>query len=276
MYYPAEKIDLKPGLQRLNGEDALGYVRYRHDALGDITRAERQQKFLTALAKEMFRARTIIKLPKLIPQLMDAVETNLKMTDVLFLARVTSKLNPDNIVTATLPGTFYNYKGVSYWKADEDKAKVVFNDLFRGLKLATITGPDINVPPDKKAAKKPQAEPEESTSEEPPQEDNSLPPQGTTGESDQNNNGTPDSGLTDSTGGSSSGQNTTTPVSPPDAASPQPGGTSLPSSGSPGSNTTTSPPAPGGPAQGPATVPQGSGQATGNVTTPKVDIIQQG
>jgi polyisoprenyl-teichoic acid--peptidoglycan teichoic acid transferase len=39
------KIDLKPGYQRLNGHDALAYVRYRHGD-NDLFRAARQQDFL--------------------------------------------------------------------------------------------------------------------------------------------------------------------------------------------------------------------------------------
>jgi LCP family protein required for cell wall assembly len=34
MYYPAENIDLQKGLQTLDGEQALAYVRYRSDGLG--------------------------------------------------------------------------------------------------------------------------------------------------------------------------------------------------------------------------------------------------
>ncbi|MBQ5860328.1 MAG: LCP family protein, partial [Selenomonadales bacterium] len=40
-------IDLEPGLQTLDGEEAVQYVRYR-DKEGDIGRARRQQKFLAA------------------------------------------------------------------------------------------------------------------------------------------------------------------------------------------------------------------------------------
>ncbi len=286
MYYPAENINLRPGMQRLNGTDALGYVRFRHDALGDISRAERQQKFLTALAKEMLRARTIIKLPKLIPQLMDAVETNLKMGDAIFLARVASKLNPDNIVTATLPGTFYNYKGISYWKADEDKAKVVLNDLFRGLKLATITGPDINVPADKPAVKKPQNDPEESaeagiSQPETSQPDNSRPeatqPESSRPENNSSPSGTEETapGTTDQNSGTQ-GQNSATPALPPDAGSTQPGVSQPPVSGNSGSSTTTGPATPGASGQSSPTVQSGSSQTTSTITAPKVDIIQQG
>lgn len=148
MYYPSENINLKPGEQRLNGSNALAYVRFRHDALGDIARTQRQQKFLTALAKEAMKASTIIKLPKLVPQLMAAVETNLGLRDAIFLASAASRLDPGNIVSATLPGVFYNYKGVSYWKVDTDKTKVVLNELLNGVKVAAISGPDVNVPKD--------------------------------------------------------------------------------------------------------------------------------
>ncbi|HWJ02354.1 MAG TPA: LCP family protein, partial [Verrucomicrobiae bacterium] len=147
-------INLRPGMQRLDGGNALAYVRFRHDALGDISRTQRQQKFLTTLAGEMLQTSTIIKLPRLIPQLMDAVETNLGARDAIFLARAASNLDPNNIVTATLPGSFFNYKGVSYWKVDEAQTKVVLNEMFQGTKVATITGPDINVPVQKRDYKR--------------------------------------------------------------------------------------------------------------------------
>ncbi len=41
-------IDLKKGIQLLNGEDAEGYVRFRTDGKGDLGRIKRQQKFLAA------------------------------------------------------------------------------------------------------------------------------------------------------------------------------------------------------------------------------------
>lgn len=158
MYYPSEGINLRPGMQRLDGGKALAYVRFRHDALGDISRTQRQQKFLTALAGEMLQASTIIKLPRLVPQLMDAVETNLGVRNAVFLARAASDIDPDNIVTATLPGSFFNYKGASYWKVDEAKTKVVLSEMFHGTKVATITGPDINVPADKPVYKRPKSQ----------------------------------------------------------------------------------------------------------------------
>ncbi|UFA50816.1 LCP family protein [Deinococcus radiophilus] len=46
-------IDLQPGWQRLNGEQAEGYLRFRKDNLSDIGRIGRQQKFLTAFVDQL-------------------------------------------------------------------------------------------------------------------------------------------------------------------------------------------------------------------------------
>ncbi|MDH3724288.1 MAG: LCP family protein [Thermoleophilia bacterium] len=46
-----EAIDLEPGYQRLRGEEALDYVRYRHTD-SDFARARRQQKFLAELKRQ--------------------------------------------------------------------------------------------------------------------------------------------------------------------------------------------------------------------------------
>ena len=81
MYYVdrAQKliIDLQPGPQRLDGRRALGYVRFRHDALGDISlvdpasgqydgRVERQLQFVRAVAREVTKPRALLRMPRLL------------------------------------------------------------------------------------------------------------------------------------------------------------------------------------------------------------------
>jgi len=60
-------IDIKPGLQILNGEDAMGYVRYRGD--GDFKRQERQRSFLIAFKERAIKK--FLKLPQLVDQTAD-------------------------------------------------------------------------------------------------------------------------------------------------------------------------------------------------------------
>ena len=55
-------IDLKPGYQKLCGQDALDYVRFRHDD-SDFVRAARQQEFLRQ-AKEPDRPRQALRRPQ--------------------------------------------------------------------------------------------------------------------------------------------------------------------------------------------------------------------
>ncbi|MGI6331552.1 MAG: LCP family protein, partial [Zhaonellaceae bacterium] len=90
MQYKAEGIDLKPGLQRLDGKDALGYVRYRSDG-DDTTRIARQQKFMKELIEEVLQLSTIWKLPKLVTEVNQCVTTNLSYSEMLGLANAMRK-----------------------------------------------------------------------------------------------------------------------------------------------------------------------------------------
>ncbi len=125
-------IDLKKGVQRLNGDKALQYVRFRHDKLGDITRTQRQQKFLSALAKEMMQSKNIVKLPQLIPQLNKAVKTDLSISQMIALGKDLNEFASGSINSQTLPGNFMDINGASYWYVDESKAQQVVLEVFAG------------------------------------------------------------------------------------------------------------------------------------------------
>lgn len=112
-------INLKKGFQHLNGEQALGYVRFRHDALGDLARVRRQQKFLLALM-EKFRSPMILpRLPWLIKEIYRNVETNFTIADMLYLSNL-FKHDLPTVETETLPGEPVNIGGVSYYEVDRE------------------------------------------------------------------------------------------------------------------------------------------------------------
>ncbi|ODA42484.1 LCP family protein [Desulfosporosinus sp. BG] len=125
-------INLHKGVQRLDGAKALQYARFRYDSLADISRTARQQVVLKAVAQEMFQLSTVPKLPVLIPQLMQAVKTNLAKKDILALAKVASGLQSSNVISQTLPGSFLDLDGVSYWKVDPLEVKAVVKNLLLG------------------------------------------------------------------------------------------------------------------------------------------------
>ncbi|HWP97716.1 MAG TPA: LCP family protein [Syntrophomonadaceae bacterium] len=145
MYKPSENIDLKPGLQKLDGTQALAYVRYRDYVYGDIQRTEQQQEFLKALAREVLQPKTIPELPQLASEVYKNMTTNLSLTDTVKLAAWAPAFSPDAIISQTLPGTFYadylsDGSSASYWKVDQRLAGQILNDLFDGRTVAVIQG----------------------------------------------------------------------------------------------------------------------------------------
>ena len=123
-------IDLKKGLQVLDGDKAIQYVRFRHDTMGDITRIQRQQNFLKALAKKALEAGNLPKLPQTMNAVLKNIRTDMSPKDLLYLAKFSSKLDLAGVEMATLPGVPETIHGISYWVADLGKTAEVVQDLF--------------------------------------------------------------------------------------------------------------------------------------------------
>ncbi|WP_168121600.1 LCP family protein [Paenibacillus sp. HB172176] len=81
-------IDLKKGYQLLDGDKALQYVRFRHDAMSDYTRTERQRNFLKAVASELQSTWNIVKMKNILESVSPYIETNLEVTDMLKLGQL--------------------------------------------------------------------------------------------------------------------------------------------------------------------------------------------
>lgn len=74
----------KPGLQRLNGTQAVAYSRTRHLEGGDFKRTERQRIVLTALLTKIQQSGAS-NYPKLVSSLLPYVETSMSKIDILKL-----------------------------------------------------------------------------------------------------------------------------------------------------------------------------------------------
>lgn len=85
---PEYDIDLKKGYQHLDGNKALQYVRFRHDATSDYTRTERQRAFLKAIASKLTSTTSLLKLPTILSEVSPYIDTNLSPLDMLKLASV--------------------------------------------------------------------------------------------------------------------------------------------------------------------------------------------
>ncbi|WP_159442945.1 LCP family protein [Selenihalanaerobacter shriftii] len=145
-------IDIPAGKQVLNGQEALEYIRFRHDKLGDIGRIQRQQKFLKAVVDKVSTPKIILKLPKLSKHLFDNIETDVPLTKgfklATNLAGMFKNMNKDKIKMKTLPGEPRYIDGISYWVPNRWKSEAVIAKLIRSkeylanskLKIVVLNG----------------------------------------------------------------------------------------------------------------------------------------
>ncbi len=114
------KIDLKPGLQQLSGDEAEGFVRFRNNNLGDIGRAQRQQILIKALQKKMANPRMLTRLPQILSVLKKHIDSNLSVGEMLALMQFGLQVNSDQLQMVLLPGRFSGPEEyeLSFWLMD--------------------------------------------------------------------------------------------------------------------------------------------------------------
>jgi hypothetical protein len=95
---------MHPGIQRLDGEQALWYVRTRH-ADSDYYRARRQQQVLLSLREVALRRQTWLKLPRLVAVLSESIKTDLRPHDLVGLAILGKDIEPTRIVHRVIDET---------------------------------------------------------------------------------------------------------------------------------------------------------------------------
>lgn len=122
-------INLQKGNTVLNGKQAVGYLRYRKDGLGDIGRAQRQQWFLKSLFEKVHSPQVITKLPEILNVLNSNVKTDMNLYELSQYATMTRNIDKNKVEIATLPGS-PNQKGyISYWILDPEKTQDVINRM---------------------------------------------------------------------------------------------------------------------------------------------------
>ncbi|GEM45370.1 LCP family protein [Deinococcus cellulosilyticus] len=117
-------IDLKPGVQKLDGEQAEGFLRFRHDRLGDIGRVQRQQQFLQAFMETLRSPAGLYKLPQVFGA--GYQNTRINLSREAAGRWYGALLSRPQLEMVMLPGRFANY-GASFWDPDEAGIQDIFN-----------------------------------------------------------------------------------------------------------------------------------------------------
>ncbi len=145
--YGTISIYIPAGLQHMDGETALRYVRTRH-ADSDFGRTRRQLQFLMAMRDQALKLNILPRLPNLISQLRDSVKTDLSANEIIALARVASQVETENITTRSI-----DEKMITPWLTPQggdvlipkrDEIKKLVDEMFGPVASAATPTP---VPP---------------------------------------------------------------------------------------------------------------------------------
>jgi LCP family protein required for cell wall assembly len=142
-------IHLPEGRQRLDGEKAVGFIRFRESARsykdadgkeirvgrskeeGDIRRTARQQQLVQALVKNVFLPQNLIRADQIIDTGFGQIDTNLNRTQMLALATI-FKSESKAPKSATLEGSDRTIGGTYYYVLDEPRAQATVDWLLKG------------------------------------------------------------------------------------------------------------------------------------------------
>lgn len=137
MYYsdPTQDllINLKKGLQVLDGEKSEHLLRYRTYTLGDLERVEVQQDFMKVFFDTVTNTQTILSNPTAyFTTLINYVETNFGVTDALKYLKELQNIDMNNIDNYTLPCTL----DPSYVFVDKEEAQEFMYNIFNSIVIA--------------------------------------------------------------------------------------------------------------------------------------------
>lgn len=128
-------IHLKPGIQKLSGNQVQQFLRYRKSNSGkgsgsDTDRVERQQAFIKAVIDQKVNLSTLLKLPSIFTQLSREIKTNISLNDITKYVRYFSKLSGEGITTYSLPGEAKNIGGASYFVCNIEETSLLMMNTF--------------------------------------------------------------------------------------------------------------------------------------------------
>lgn len=127
------KIDLSPGWQTINGEQADQFVRFRGDGYGDIGRIQRQQALIEAILTRIKEPTVLPRVPAMIRIMQKYIDTNLSFEEILTLVNFGLKVDEQKFKMVMLPGRSSGEEEVnsSYWLVDERGRDRVMFQYFR-------------------------------------------------------------------------------------------------------------------------------------------------
>lgn len=164
-YWGGLKIHLKPGRQVLDGEQAMGFVRYRKSmytnsrgvpyGINDFERGKNQQTFIKAVVEQKVKLQNLPDLLKVGGIIMKRLDTDIDWRQATSLMRVLRSMESDDILQLTLPAKDQRINGGDYVTVDPEDIARVRRQIDQFLSGALIvqaeadeeTAPVVEAPP---------------------------------------------------------------------------------------------------------------------------------
>lgn len=130
---PADKpplvINIKAGMQHINGKDAVKVLRYRGNT-SDIDRINRQQEFLKVVMDQALSLKNIGRLPKIFTSIKSNLRTNFGEKQILEAIVSLPKVDMNNLEMSMIPGEGKYVAGESFWIYYEKNTKDLLKENF--------------------------------------------------------------------------------------------------------------------------------------------------
>jgi LCP family protein required for cell wall assembly len=94
-------VQFPPGKRTLNGPEALQYARSRKST-SDFDRSRRQMEVLMAIREKGTSLGVVLDLPKLLPAILDTVDTDLTADEIFSLAKIARRVDSEDVVRLRL------------------------------------------------------------------------------------------------------------------------------------------------------------------------------
>jgi LCP family protein required for cell wall assembly len=148
---PDSGLNIKPGCQRLNGDQALAYVRARHlpcDHIPDFARIGRQQQFLRAVVNQMLQPGMVARAPALVEPVLGNLRRDAKLlpSDLVYLVGKLRGLSTGAVEFRTVPG-FAAQEGTKAVLRMDPSAREIFRAIRSGRPIGNVGTALVNTPP---------------------------------------------------------------------------------------------------------------------------------
>jgi anionic cell wall polymer biosynthesis LytR-Cps2A-Psr (LCP) family protein len=135
-------IHIDSGDHHMDGEMALNYARFRHDASGDLGRIQRQQGLLSALFDQAIRPRNWIRLESAARTFLENIDITLSedsprnppevsIEHVLSLLGFLTQLRNEDIEFYEVPTTDLMWEGLSCLRPIYTRTREILQQVFR-------------------------------------------------------------------------------------------------------------------------------------------------